>query len=73
MKAITVKKAVLLVEIIRYCPLCEGKNSVALTKTDSSEYQGFECSHCKEWVEDTLSPNDIPDWWPEVNPGGNIS
>jgi hypothetical protein len=73
MKPVIVKKEVLLVEIVRYCPLCNLKNSIAITRKEVQSFKGFECCHCKGWVEDTLSQTDIPEWWPEEDTGGNIS
>lgn len=69
MKRITVNREVLLVEIVRYCmfPDCNQKTAIALTKAEALSYHGFECSHCKQWNEDTLSRQDIPDWWHEID------
>jgi hypothetical protein len=75
MKAITIKRELLLAEIVRHCsfPECNAKVSIGLAKSDVLDYRGFECTHCKRWSDDTLSAQDIPDWWQEINSRGIYS
>jgi hypothetical protein len=75
MKGITIKREVLLVEIDRRCSFaeCNGRNFLGLTKPEVLNYEGFECIHCKQWNDDSLSERDIPEWWHEVNPGNTYS
>ncbi|HEY6120807.1 MAG TPA: hypothetical protein VIV66_12675, partial [Pyrinomonadaceae bacterium] len=70
MTAIKINREVLLIAIDRHCtvPRCNARNSIPLTKLDAHNYRGFECLQCKAWNEDTLSEQDIPEWWFELNP-----
>ena len=67
-KPITIPRDVLLVEIVRRCafPDCDNRMGIGLTKAEANSYSGFECEHCKRWNEDELKPQDIPDWWDEI-------
>ena len=73
--AITIKRDVLLVEIDRHCffPACNARISIGLTKLEVPQYRGFECTHCKRWNDDRLTPRDIPEWWDEFNSSDTFS
>jgi len=75
MRAITIKKSILLVTIDRRClfPRCQTRISIGLTQDEARNYTGFECENCKQWNEDSLSERDVPEWWDELNPSSNIS
>jgi hypothetical protein len=37
-----------------------------LTKQEAFTYRGFECVHCNRWNDDSLTRNDVPEWWEEL-------
>jgi|RhiMetdeSRZDD1v2_1073273.scaffolds.fasta_scaffold06111_6 hypothetical protein len=75
MRAITIKKDILLVTIERHCTFleCKGRVSIGVTRDEAREYHGFECPHCKRWNDDILNERDVPEWWDELNAGIDIS
>jgi len=65
---IKINKEVLLFEIDRRCRIsdCNERNFIGLTKSEALAYNGFECNACKRWNEDSLTKEDAPDWWDEI-------
>src|SRR5438105_12128441 len=55
----------LLIEIERRCAFsdCGAKNQIGLTKDETIEYRGFECSKCERWNHDRLNQFELPDSW----------
>lgn len=58
-------RAVLLVEIERYCsfPDCRALNRIGLTKSETIEYRGFDCAKCQRWNDDVVSTDALPEEW----------
>ena len=67
-RGIVIERQVLLFEIERRCsfPECNQRVFVGLTKQEAFDYTGFECALCERWNDDSLTPNDVPDWWDEI-------
>lgn len=59
----TFPRELLLVEVARRCPACDGPARLGLTKEEALRYHGFECARCEVWSEDELTERDIPEWW----------
>jgi hypothetical protein len=66
---ITIQREVLLFEIERRCAFqeCNARNFLGLTKQEALAYNGYDCSECERWNEDSLKQTDVPDWWDEIN------
>jgi hypothetical protein len=67
-KRIVTPRAVLLVEVERWCGdhACNARTRLSLTKAEARSYTGFECQHCERWNDDALTERDIPEWWEEL-------
>jgi hypothetical protein len=67
-RGIAIERQVLLFEIDRRCsfPECNQRVFAGLTKQEALDYRGFECPACERWNNDSLTKNDIPDWWDEI-------
>jgi hypothetical protein len=67
-RGIVIERQVLLFEIERRCsfPECNQRVFVGLTKQEAIDYAGFECTLCERWNDDSLTKNDVPDWWDEI-------
>ena len=67
-RGIGIERQVLLFEIERRCsfPDCNQRIFVSLTKQEAFDYKGFECALCERWNDDSLTKNDVPDWWDEI-------
>jgi len=67
-RGIAIERQVLLFEIDRRCsfPECNQRMFLGLTKQEAIDYTGFECSLCERWNKDSLTKNDVPDWWEEI-------
>jgi len=70
---VIIPRDVLLIEVDRHCFFadCNARVLIGLTKTEATEYWGFECSHCGRWNDDQLTERDVPDWWDEMVRGEN--
>ena len=75
MKRIATPRALLLLEVERWCGdhACNARTRLPLTKAEARAYAGFECSRCERWNEDALSERDIPEWWEELKESGGSS
>jgi hypothetical protein len=67
-KQITFPRAVLLVEVERWCGdhACNARTRLSLTKEEARAYTGFECARCERRNDDALAERDIPEWWEEL-------
>jgi hypothetical protein len=67
-KRIVTPRAVLLVEVERWCGdhACNARTRLSLTKAEARAYTGFECARCERWNDDALAERDIPEWWEEL-------
>ncbi|HEX8501462.1 MAG TPA: hypothetical protein VF659_12840 [Pyrinomonadaceae bacterium] len=67
-KRIITPRAVLLVEVERWCGdhACNARTRLSLTKAEARAYTGFECGRCERWNDDALTERDIPEWWEEL-------
>jgi hypothetical protein len=67
-RGIAIERRVLLFEIDRRCSFaeCNQRVFVGLTKQEAFDYRGFECPSCERWSNDSLTKNDVPEWWDEV-------
>ncbi|HEX8560159.1 MAG TPA: hypothetical protein VF668_18830 [Pyrinomonadaceae bacterium] len=67
-RRVTFPRAVLLVEVERWCRdhACNARARLSLTKEEARRYTGFECPRCERRNEDSLTERDIPDWWEEL-------
>jgi hypothetical protein len=65
---ITIERKVLLIEFERRCRFagCNERHLIGVTRQEALEYNGFECNLCERWNDDSLSKNDVPDWWDEI-------
>lgn len=74
-KNIFIRREVLLVEIERRCPdpSCNKRMRIGLTKDEARAYCGFECEHCKQRWDDSLTERDVPDWWEELTITGLVT
>jgi hypothetical protein len=63
-------REVLLVEIERYCsfPDCGARNHIGLTKAETIEYRGFDCSKCQRWNDGIIGNDDVPESWADAIP-----
>lgn len=68
------ERHVLLFEIERRCSFadCNQRMRVGLTKSEAFAYQGFECTDCERWTNDSLTQRDVPDWWDELQANKRI-
>lgn len=68
-RGITIRREVLLIEIERRCssPECNSRNFISLTKQETLEYTGYECSECEAWNRDQLKRSEVPDGWDDMN------
>ena len=74
-RGVTIERQVLLFEIERRCSFtdCNARNFVGLTKKEAHDYNGFDCSECERWNEDSLKQSDVPDWWEEINSDAELT
>jgi hypothetical protein len=65
---IVLPREVLLIEINRQCNFadCNARTSIGLTKQEALRYSGFKCVECERWNNDSLSENEVPDWWTKI-------
>jgi len=67
-RGIAIERQVLLFEIERRCSFseCNQRVFIGLRKQEAFDYRGFECPSCERWNNDSLTKNDVPDWWDEI-------
>ncbi|MDQ4121140.1 MAG: hypothetical protein M3209_06815 [Acidobacteriota bacterium] len=63
-------RAILLVEIERYCcnASCLRLNRIGLTRSEIPGYKGFNCERCEMWNDDEVKQRDVPAEWQPLLP-----